>query len=369
MEVFLCYPREHSGEATRVANFFKSVDVPYWRDTERLIGGEDWDRHRRESLQAATAFVVICGAQMSDRDGVYHREINEAIQHSKDKRLGKVYIIPVRASDVALPAEIERFQYIDLFEPQWEGRLAKSLVKVYEQDHLDLPPSLQVAAATSLEATPRTESIEDKGDQFEFTAQWPVYPEVNSYWRYVNGEIQLPIFQLYFQRKKWFFDGDISLPLSYAEISVSEFFRDGDVISLTTFESIYAGGAHPNHSVTTVNILGDGFGKVTFHQLFDDANGTAEYLADYVNLEMKRQGVPSFDIREYNWSEDLPAMFEQFNLNDRGLRLNLSSNSGLPHVFSGLTVYVPWESLGAHLLKEPREILIGPEDESESITD
>ena len=369
MEVFLCYPREHSEEATRVANFFRSVDVPYWRDTEKLIGGEDWDRQRRESLREANAVVVICGAQITDRDGVYHREINEAVDHLKDKRFGKVYIIPVRASDVALPPEIQRFQYIDLFEPEWEGRLAKSLVKVYEQNQADLPALLQVAAATSLEASPRIESIAEKDADFEFVAHWPVYKEASLYWKYVNNEIQLPIFQLYYQRKKWFFEGDISIPFSYAEISVSEFFRSGDVISLTTSESIYAGGAHPNHSVTTVNILGDGFGKVSFHELFEDTNGTAEYLADFVNLEMKRQKFPEFDIREYNWSDDLSSMFEQFNLNDRGLRLNLSSNSGLPHVLSGLTVYVPWESLGGHLLKEPKEIFLGPENSVESPTE
>ncbi|MCA0909042.1 toll/interleukin-1 receptor domain-containing protein [Qipengyuania gaetbuli] len=361
MEIFLCYPRELQQDTKKVAAFCRSIKVPYWLDVEKIVPGENWDRHRRESLRKANAVIVICGPQTNDRDGVYHREINEALSHLGDKRLGKVYLIPARAVDVDLPSELADLQYVDLFAEGWKGQLAKGLLKLYRQDGVECPPELEVAAATTLGKAPNIEKLESVGDDFEFRAEWPVYHEDTTYWKYVNGEIQTPIFRSYFQRKKWFFDGDVAHPNSYSDISVSEFFRRGEIISLVINESMYWGGAHPMHATHTKNFLGDGFGLLSFHELFSDAQKTAGYLADHVNLELKRQDYGAFDIREYSYDDDLTALFTEFAINDRGLRFNFGSNLGLPHVLSGFTIYLPWENLEDQMLDAPKQIIIdGP---------
>src|SRR3546814_7475132 len=49
------------------------------------------------------------------RNGVYQREINEALELLRGRRPGTIYIIPLRLEDAPLPSELGRLQYVDHF--------------------------------------------------------------------------------------------------------------------------------------------------------------------------------------------------------------------------------------------------------------
>lgn len=100
MNVFVCYPSEHQNTAVEVKNFVRSVGVECWYDKDVLVPGEDWDRARRAALTSADIVLILCASQLLERDGVYQREINEALQIVADKRPGSIFIIPFRVEDI-----------------------------------------------------------------------------------------------------------------------------------------------------------------------------------------------------------------------------------------------------------------------------
>ena len=88
LKTFLCYPSEAEKSAREVTGFVRSVGIDCWFDKDSLVAGEDWDRSRRDALQDADVVLVLCSSVTTGRNGVYQREINEALQLSADRRLG-----------------------------------------------------------------------------------------------------------------------------------------------------------------------------------------------------------------------------------------------------------------------------------------
>ena len=123
-----------------------------------------------------------------------------------------------------------------------------------------------------------------------------------------------------------------------------------------------AGFGYPNHAIETLNFLGQNAGIVSASDFFVPDIEALSFLTNYVNLDLRRQNVGSdeeIDISHYaelyGW-----AFFDHFNFNEAGMRLNLSSASGLPHVLASHEVYVPWEHVSQFLAPVARKILIAP---------
>lgn len=361
MEIFICYPSEHLAEAKKLASFLKSVDAPFWFDKESLVGGDDWDRERKNALAESNTVLVVCASQTNERDGVYQREIHEALERQKDMRLGKNFLIPVRVADIDLPPELSKFQYIDIFSEGWENQAARALYKSFEQNGEKPPPQLTVAGTSTAEGGVSHEEINIEAESNAFFAQFVFFEEIDDYWKYVNSEIRRIVYGAYFNREKWDVEGDVTSAVTAHYINITEFYRKNDIVSLIISESIDGGGAHPMHSSRTLNFLGRKAGLCTLYDIFPDYEKMRNYLKGYVNLDMSRQLGHEFDISSYELTESHYSsdILSSFNLNDKGIRIYLSSHLGFPHVLSAADIYVPWESLQEYLHPVPRKLIMG----------
>jgi hypothetical protein len=362
VKVFLSYPSERAEEAKEVRDFVRSVNVDCWFDKDNLIAGQDWDRARKLALADADLVLLICATETVSRDGVYQREINEALRSLDDKRLGTIYLLPIRLENVALPPEIGRLHYLDKFRPNWRGKLAIALKKAIEERGDGSPRKLDVAAAISDEGGIVPREISEERPEGTLQVDWPHYTFEGDYWDFVNAEIaSRALGGLFATRRRltewWQKSG------SDWELHISEFHRKGQLVSLTIGHSEYfAGAAHPNHGIETLNIFGEEAGVISVAELFDHSPAAISFLTDYVNLDLRRQSIGSeqtLDISHYaeTYGWDL---YEHFNFNEAGMRLNLTWASGLPHVLGMIEVYLPWEHVGELLTPVARRILLVP---------
>lgn len=360
MKAFLAYPSEHEQTAREVKSFVRSTGMECWFDKDSLSAGEDWDRARRLALAAADVVLVLCSAETTGRNGVYQRELNEALELAKDRRLGTVYLIPIRIADVPLPQELSRLHYVDHFEGAWRRRLAAGLLRATGEAREEIPPALAVAAAEPDEGGVIPRTISEERPQGTLAASWIQYGLEGDYWAFVNGLIgSRALGGLYEARRQlaewwqptgsdWFLD-------------ISEFHRKGQLLSLTVAtSSYYAGAAHPNHGVYTINSLGDEAGVITASELFGSNGDGLAFLTEYAALDLRRQAPDPSEVvhleeyaETYGWE-----LFEQFNFNEEGMQLNFSSASGLPHVLGFQEVYVPWQHVGQFLAPVPKRILL-----------
>jgi hypothetical protein len=360
MKVFLSYPSEHEEAAREIKDFVRAVGLDCWFDKDSILPGMDWERERGRAQTEADLFLLVCASQTTQRDGVYQREINQALRQLDDRRLGAIYILPVRLEDSALPPEIARFQYVDYFEPNWRQRLAGSLSRAASDRGEAIPLMLQVAATAPDEGGVTMRELKEERPRWDLEASWPHYELPGEYWRFVNAVILREAMGGFYETRRrmaeWVNDGHSSW-----EMHVTEFHRRDQLVSLTLghFE-YYSGAAHPNHGVRSINILGEDAGVVPIDELFDYSPDALTFLNDYVTLDLERQYLGSSDSLDithyqntYGWE-----LYRQYSFNEAGMRLNLSAYSGLPHVLGYHEVYMPWENVGHLLAAVPKMILL-----------
>ena len=226
-----------------------------------------------------------------------------------------------------------------------------------------MPLALQVAAAQPDEGGIIPREVSEDLPQGTLHATWHTYAMDGDYWDFVNGLIRARalggLYEARRQLAEWWQPSG-----SDWELHVSEFYRKGQLVSLLVATSSYfSGAAHPNHGVQSINILGEGAGIVTATELFNPSGDALKFLIDYVNLDLRRQyggSEEQIDITSYaetyGWE-----LFDQFNFNEAGMQLNLSSMSGLPHVLGYQEVYLPWQHAGKFLAPAAKRILLGSE--------
>lgn len=365
VKTFVCYPSEYENEAREIRGFVRSVGLDCWFDKESLIAGDDWDRERREALRLADLVIVLCAVETTSRNGVYQREINEALENAKDRRLGVRYIVPVRLAEVGLPTELSRLHYVDFIADRWPHSLAKALKKALEENGEQAPPNLDVAAAEPDEGGVKPQNSSEQRDDDTIEIDWFIYELNGEYWDYVNGLIRSRALGDLYQARRYF--DEWAAPNdwkggSYWETNLRQFYRKDQLVSITVGWSHYfAGAAHPNHGLETINIFGPEAGIIGVDELFNFETEPLKFLTEYANQDIVRQAESASEawtldsyVEQLGWD-----VFKHFSFNAEGIRLNLSSASGLPHVLGFSEIYLPWRHAERYLAPVAHRVLIG----------
>lgn len=358
-DIFISYPSERLTQARQLRQFLASVDCSCWWDKDSLVGGQNWDRARRDAQRQASVILLLCAPETEGRDGVYQREINEAIETFKDYRPDQIYIICLRVEPVELRHELRQLQYIDLFDEGWKQRLARSLKQAFGQRAMPIPTALEVAAAVNDDPAYRIQSVAERLPGGTIGASYVQYELIGSYWDYVNSVLCARVLGDFYGWKRALAhhaDG-----ASDWEMHVREYHRRGELVSVMVSQSSYfSGSAHPNHGVATMNFLGSNMGAVELESLFDDAPATLDFLSDYIDLDIRRQTLAMGDQLDLRWLMEMSgwSLFSQFTFNDAGLIIHLSAPAGLPRVFGYIDVIIPWDAIGSQLADEARLLLM-----------
>jgi pimeloyl-ACP methyl ester carboxylesterase len=122
--VFLSYVREDAARVTEVYRALESREFAPWIDQRRIRLGEEWEDSIGSALRESECFLVfLSGAAIAElsQERVFRREVDTAIRIQKERGARSRFIVPVRIEDVALPDELARFQWYDLFTGNAEG--------------------------------------------------------------------------------------------------------------------------------------------------------------------------------------------------------------------------------------------------------
>ena len=356
MKVFLSYPSERLAEARWVYDFLRSMDVEIWFDKESLIGGQDWERERRRAQKEANLTLLIWSAETEGRAGVIQREVRDAIALLQDQPPGHIYLVVLRAQEIKLSAELDRYQYVDLFKAGWKFELARSIKLRLAQ--------LKEAATAALSAfivarenanNVETRTIGERTARWDLEADYFVFRTGGNYWNYVNAEITSAVFNEYFLAK-----GESKFAVTERNVSWSlkleDYFASDELVSLKFFNYLDVGGAHPTRGVFTRNFGGSTIGRIELKELFGYRHDVLKFLKEYSELDVNRQlvGTESAAGYERDW-----AVFSQWGFNEEALSINLSQYSELPFVAGVFEVKIPWDKLADKVAEQFRDTSIG----------
>jgi len=127
LKVFLCHA---SGDKPPVRDLYRRLvaeGVDAWLDKEKLLPGQDWHAEIHRAVREADVVVICLSNKSITKEGYVQREIKSALDIAEEKPAGTIFLIPARLEDCVVPAPLDRWQWVDLFEENGFMRLLLSL--------------------------------------------------------------------------------------------------------------------------------------------------------------------------------------------------------------------------------------------------
>jgi TIR domain len=121
------YAREDQAPVESLVSFLRAAGYDIWFDKDSLHAGQDWRRAIEQEIARADLLIICLSKNSVDKTGFVQKEMRLAVQQAELRPDSQVYIIPVSLDGCPVPQALERWQVLDLREPDAGGRLLKAI--------------------------------------------------------------------------------------------------------------------------------------------------------------------------------------------------------------------------------------------------
>jgi hypothetical protein len=126
-KVFIAYVVEDRAPAVMLYDGLRANGFDPWLDCMKLLPGQDWPRSIERAIEVSDFFVACLSRRAVHKRGQFPAELRYALDCARRQPLDRVFFIPVRFEECAVPARISReTQYVDLF-PDWHDGFQRVL--------------------------------------------------------------------------------------------------------------------------------------------------------------------------------------------------------------------------------------------------
>ena len=127
LKVFLCHASADKPAVRKLYRYLRSKGMDPWLDVEKLLPGQRWEAEIPKALYASDAIIVFLSKNSTTKEGYVQREIKFALDKALDMPEGRIFLIPARLEECELPESLKGYQWVDLFQKNWNRRLMSSL--------------------------------------------------------------------------------------------------------------------------------------------------------------------------------------------------------------------------------------------------
>jgi len=127
VHVFLAYAHRDREVVRGLYARMVNDGVQVWLDKEELLPGQDWEYEIRKAIRNSYAVIVCLSKQFSKEKGYRQKELKIALEEANLLPEGEIFIIPARLEECAIPENLRRWQYVDLFEKDGYKKLLGAL--------------------------------------------------------------------------------------------------------------------------------------------------------------------------------------------------------------------------------------------------
>ncbi len=125
--VFISYASPDLNKVEAVVALLKDAGLRTWFDKKDLKAGEDWELVIRERIAEAAVVLICLSTNAVDRKGYFHKEMRVAVEQAMKLPKGKVYIMPVRFDDCAIPDDLRHIHALVLYDRSASRKLLSSI--------------------------------------------------------------------------------------------------------------------------------------------------------------------------------------------------------------------------------------------------
>jgi len=117
--VFIAYAQEDAVYARLLYRDLTARGFAAWLDKKKLLPGQNWPRATEEAIETSDFFIPCFSRNSVAKRGGFHSELRYALECASRIPLDRVFIVPVRLDECAVPRRLQaNIQYVDLF-PDW----------------------------------------------------------------------------------------------------------------------------------------------------------------------------------------------------------------------------------------------------------
>jgi hypothetical protein len=125
--IFLCHSSADKPAVRRLYKRLRELGFDPWLDEENLLPGQDWSYEITKAVGASDVVVVCLSQAAVTKAGYLHKEIKEALDVADRQPDGTIFLIPVKFEECTVPARLNRWQWVNLFEESGDAKLTRAL--------------------------------------------------------------------------------------------------------------------------------------------------------------------------------------------------------------------------------------------------
>lgn len=126
-QIFLSYGREDLARVRDLDTQLSAAGYKCWLDKRDILGGEGWEAAIEKAIHDSAFFLACLSTRTIGKRGVLQREIKLGLRICETMLESDIYLIPIRFDECAVPGELDRFQWVDYFEPDGWASLTKAI--------------------------------------------------------------------------------------------------------------------------------------------------------------------------------------------------------------------------------------------------
>ncbi len=197
----------------------------------------------------------------------------------------------------------------------------------------------------------------ESNDEFRYEIK-AKYPELKGM-RNENSQVKINSYIEYFitqsikdfknEMKDWQIPEELDFSSSFEfNYSVDNLKNDIFSIRIENF-SYYAGAAHPNTYLSSMNFNLVNGEYINFSELFRSDSDYLQYISDFCVFDLKRRGRENDIEFDDDWLQTgagpVDDNFKNFNITDKGLTITFNSYQVGPYVIGQQEVLIPYEKI------------------------
>lgn len=138
LKVFLCHARADRNTVFTLYTQLIKDGVDAWLDKKNLLPGQNWEYEISKAVKEADV-VVVCLSNNFNQSGYRQKEVSLALDTAMKQTPDDIFIIPARLDECEVIDSLEKWQWVDLFEPDGYEMLMLALRARAEDVNVILP--------------------------------------------------------------------------------------------------------------------------------------------------------------------------------------------------------------------------------------
>lgn len=126
-KVFVSYAHEDEQVVRLLCDSLIAVGCEPWVDFHSLLPGQNWKREIIKAIKHCEFFVLCLSKHSCSKTGFVQKEIREALEMLQMVPDGKIFLIPMRLDDCAIPESLADHHCVSLFAEDGMTKLLKAM--------------------------------------------------------------------------------------------------------------------------------------------------------------------------------------------------------------------------------------------------